>query len=43
VNVTAAADVTRFRNIVLEITDSVTATDGAKLKPWTISFSFGGT
>jgi hypothetical protein len=42
VSVTAAADLTRFRNIALEITDSVTATDGAKLKPWTISFSFGG-
>jgi hypothetical protein len=41
VKVTAAGDVTRFRSITLELTDSITAADGAKLKPWTVSFSFG--
>lgn len=42
VKVTAADEVTRFRNVVLELTDSVTATDGAKLKPWSITFTFAG-
>jgi hypothetical protein len=42
VKITAGADLIRFRNIVLEVTDEVKATDGAKLKPWAISFSFGG-
>ena len=42
VKVTAADEVTRFRNVSLDLTDGITATDGAKLKPWAISFSFAG-
>jgi hypothetical protein len=42
VKVTAAVEVTRFRNISLDLTDSVTATDGAKLKPWAVTFTFAG-
>jgi hypothetical protein len=42
VKISAADEVTRFRNVSLELTDSITATDGAKLKPWTLSFSFAG-
>jgi hypothetical protein len=37
-----ADDLTRFRNIALELTDSIVATDGAKLKPWSAAFTFGG-
>jgi hypothetical protein len=42
VTVTAAADVTRLRTVSLELSDGITATDGAKLKPWAVSFSFAG-
>jgi hypothetical protein len=42
VKITAADDLTRFRNIALDLTDSITATDGAKLRPWSITFSFAG-
>jgi len=42
VKISAADEVTRFRNVSVELTDSITATDGAKLKPWTLSFSFAG-
>ncbi|HEV3214996.1 MAG TPA: Ig-like domain-containing protein [Vicinamibacterales bacterium] len=37
-----ADDLTRYKNIVIELTDGIAATDGARLKPWTITFSFGG-
>ena len=42
VRITAADTLTRFRNIALELTDGITATDGAKLRPWSLTFSFGG-
>jgi hypothetical protein len=42
VKIAAADDVTRFRNVSVELTDSITATDGAKLKPWTLTFGFAG-
>ena len=35
-------ELTRFRNIVIALTDSITATDGAKLKPWSMTFAFAG-
>jgi hypothetical protein len=37
-----ADDLARYKNVVLELGDGVAATDGARLKPWTIAFSFGG-
>jgi hypothetical protein len=37
-----ADDLARYKNVVLELGDGVAATDGARLKPWTITFSFGG-
>jgi hypothetical protein len=42
VKINAADEVTRFRNITLELTDGVLATDGAKLQPWRVAFSFAG-
>jgi len=42
VKVTAGVDVTRFKNITLQLTDAITATDGAKLTPWELTFSFAG-
>src|SRR5439155_489279 len=35
-------DAARYKNIVMELADGVVATDGARLKPWTLTFSFGG-
>jgi hypothetical protein len=35
-------DLARYKNVALELTDGVAATDGAKLKPWTVTFTFGG-
>jgi hypothetical protein len=37
-----ADDLARYKNVVVELTDGVAATDGARLKPWSIAFSFGG-
>ena len=37
-----ADDLARYKNVVLELTDGVVATDGARLKPWMLTFSFGG-
>ena len=31
-----------YRNVVVELLDGIAATDGAKLKPWSLTFSFGG-
>jgi hypothetical protein len=30
-----------YRNVIVELTDGIAATDGAKLKPWQLAFSFG--
>jgi hypothetical protein len=35
-------DLSRYKNVAVELTDGITATDGAKLKPWAITFTFGG-
>lgn len=35
-------DSATYRNVVLELADGIAATDGAKLKPWQLTFSFGG-
>jgi Big-like domain-containing protein len=34
-------DSASYRNVVLELLDGIAATDGAKLKPWQLRFSFG--
>jgi hypothetical protein len=31
-----------YRDVVVELLDGIAATDGAKLKPWSLTFSFGG-
>jgi hypothetical protein len=30
-----------YRNVIVELTDGIAATDGARLKPWQLTFSFG--
>lgn len=30
-----------YRNVIIELGDGIAATDGAKLKPWELTFSFG--
>jgi hypothetical protein len=30
-----------YRNVIVELGDGIAATDGAKLKPWELTFSFG--
>ena len=30
-----------YRDVVVELLDGIAATDGAKLKPWTLTFTFG--
>jgi len=35
-------DLIRFRNIVIELTNDVVASDGAKLRPWSMTFTFAG-
>jgi hypothetical protein len=35
-------DSASYRNVILELRDGIAATDGAKLKPWQLTFSFGG-
>lgn len=37
-----ADDTARYRDVVVELLDGVAASDGAKLKPWKLTFSFGG-
>ena len=37
-----ADELARYKNVALELTDGVAATDGARLKPWSITFSFAG-
>lgn len=32
----------RYRSVTVELADGITATDGARLKPWTMTFTFGG-
>jgi hypothetical protein len=32
----------RFRTVIVELLDGITGTDGAPLKPWTLSFTLGG-
>jgi hypothetical protein len=31
-----------YRDVVVELTDGIAATDGARLKPWSLTFSYGG-
>ena len=35
-------DSATYRNIILELRDGIAATDGARLKPWRLTFVFGG-
>ncbi len=35
-------DSASYRNVVLELSDGIAATDGARLKPWQLTFVFGG-
>ena len=37
----ALTDGASYRNVIVELGDGIAATDGAKLKPWELSFSFG--
>jgi Big-like domain-containing protein len=37
-----ADDLARYKNVAVELTDGIAATDGARLKPWTITFTLGG-
>jgi hypothetical protein len=32
----------RFRTVRVELLEGITGTDGAPLKPWTLTFSVGG-
>ena len=34
-------DSASYRNVILELLDGIAATDGAKLKPWQLTFVFG--
>ncbi|MSO55971.1 MAG: hypothetical protein EXQ55_03485 [Acidobacteria bacterium] len=34
-------DLARFRNMVVELTEGVTAADGARLRPWRMTFAYG--
>lgn len=38
----ALDDSASYRNVILELGDGIAATDGAKLKPWQLTFVFGG-
>jgi len=38
----ALNDSASYRNMVLSLGDGIAATDGAKLKPWQLTFAFGG-
>jgi hypothetical protein len=35
-------DSATYRNVILELVDGIAATDGARLKPWQLTFVFGG-
>jgi len=37
-----ADELARYKNVMLELTDAVAATDGAHLKPWSMTFTFAG-
>ena len=37
----ALNDGASYRNVIVELSDGITATDGAKLKPWQLTFAFG--
>jgi hypothetical protein len=37
----ALDDSASYRNVVVELTDGIAATDGAMLRPWQLTFSFG--
>ncbi len=37
----ALNDGASFRNVVIELLDGIAATDGARLKPWQLTFSYG--
>ena len=34
-------DSASYRNVIVELGDGIAATDGAKLKPWQLTFAFG--
>ena len=34
-------DSATYRNVVVELGDGIAATDGARLKPWQLTFAFG--
>ena len=38
----ALNDSATYRNVILELGDGIAATDGARLKPWQLTFVFGG-
>jgi hypothetical protein len=40
IKIGAAAEMIRLRRVVVELTSGITATDGAPLKPWTVTFNF---
>lgn len=35
-------DAASYRHVILELRDGIAATDGARLKPWQLTFMFGG-
>ena len=37
----ALNDGASYRNVIVELSDGIAATDGAKLKPWQLTFAFG--
>lgn len=37
----ALDDSATYRNVILELSDGIAATDGARLKPWQLTFAFG--
>jgi hypothetical protein len=37
----ALDDSASYRNVILELRDGIAATDGARLKPWQLTFAFG--
>ncbi len=41
-NIQFATPLERFRVVVVELAEGITGTDGAPLKPWTLSFTLGG-
>jgi hypothetical protein len=41
-NIQFATPLERFRIVVVELAEGITGTDGAPLRPWTLSFTLGG-